>query len=86
MPQLFSRVDDNHWLTPTIADILEQGSGMPLSEADIREQLTLLQTKLADLDTPVKIIDVLPTPSYTLFIAKPESVGRLGNRRTVTPN
>lgn len=86
MPQLFSRVDDNHWLTPTIADILEQGSGMPLSEATIREQLNLLQTKLAELETPVKIIDILPTPSYTMFIAKPETVGRLGNRRTVTPN
>lgn len=86
MPQLYSRVDDNHWLTPTIADILEQGSGMPLSEADIREQMTALQTKLAELETPIKVIDVLPTPSYTLFIAKLESIGRLGNRRTVTPN
>lgn len=86
MPQLFSRVDDNHWLTPTIADILEQGSGLPLSESDIREQMNSLQTKLADLETPVKIIDILPTPSYTLFVAKPESVGRIGNRRTVTPN
>jgi len=86
MPQLFSRVDDNHWLTPTIADILEQGGGMPLSEADIREQMNLLQTKLADLETPIKIIDVLPTPSYILFVAKPETIGRIGNRRTVTPN
>lgn len=86
MPQLFSRVDENHWLTPTIADILEQGSAMPLSEAEIREQITQLQNKLADLETPVKVIDILPTPSYTLFVAKPESVGRLGNRRVVSPN
>jgi hypothetical protein len=86
MPQLFSRVDDNHWLTPTIADILEQGSGMPLSEAMIREQMSLLQNKLAELDTPVKMVDILPTPSYTMFIVKPETIGRLGNRRTVTAN
>ncbi|MDX1995625.1 MAG: FtsK/SpoIIIE domain-containing protein [bacterium] len=86
MPQLFSRMDDMNWLTPSIADILDQGAAPPGGDGSIREQTQLLQQKLAELDTPARILNVRNTPSYTLFIARPETVGRLGNRRQVTPN
>jgi hypothetical protein len=86
MPQLFSRMDDINWLTPTIADILDQGAAPPGGDGSIREQMLLLQKKLSELETPARVINVRPTPSYTLFIARPDTVGRLGNRRTVTPN
>jgi DNA segregation ATPase FtsK/SpoIIIE, S-DNA-T family len=86
MPQLFSRMDDLHWLTPSIADILSQGATPPGGDGSIREQMLTLQKRLSDLETPARIINVRPTPSHTLFIAKPDTVGRLGNRRTVTVN
>lgn len=84
MPQLFSRMDDMNWLTPSIADILDQGAAPPGGDGTIREQTLLLQQKLAELETPVRILNVRNTPSYMLFIARPESIGRLGNRRPVT--
>ena len=86
MPQLFSRMDDINWLTPTIADILDQGAAPPGGDGSIREQMLMLQKKLSELETPARVVNVRPTPSYTLFIAKPDTVGRLGSRRTVTGN
>ncbi len=86
MPQLFSRMDEMNWLTPSIADILDQGAAPPGGDGSIREQMLALQQKLSELETPARILNVRPTPSYTLFIAKPESIGRLGNRRQVTAN
>lgn len=84
MPQLFSRMDEQNWLTPSIADILEQGAPPPGGDGTIREQILTLQNDLARLETPGRIINVRHTPSYTLFIVQPETVGRLGNRRTVS--
>lgn len=86
MPQLFSRMDDANWLTPSIADILDQGAAPPGGDGTIREQILSLQTDLAALETPARVVNVRPTPSYTLFIVQPETVGRLGSRRTVTVN
>ena len=86
MPQLYSRMDDMNWLTPSIADILSQGATPPGGDGSIREQMLSLQKRLEDLETPARVINVRPTPSYTLFITKPEAVGRLGARRTVAPN
>lgn len=86
MPQLLSRMDDISWLTPSIADILDQGAPPPGGDGSIREQILMLQQKLADLETPARIVNVRPTPSYTLFVARPDTVGRLGNRRPVTTN
>lgn len=86
MPQLLSRMDDMGWLTPSIAEILQQGTPPPGGDGSIREQQKFLQRRFADLDAPIRIINIRPYSSYTLFIARPESVGRLGNRRNVTPN
>lgn len=86
MPQLFSRVDDLNWLTPTIADILDQGATPPGGDGSIRQQLLELQQRLTELNTPARVVNVRPTPSYTFFVLKPETVGRLGNRRTVSLN
>lgn len=84
MPQLFSRTDNMNWLTPAIADILDQGTPPPGGDGSIRDQMLELQKRFDDLETPVKVINVRPTPSYTLFMVRPESVGRLGNRRNIT--
>jgi hypothetical protein len=86
MPQLLSRMDDLNWLTPAIADILNQGAAPPGGGGLIREQMLTLQRRLGELETPVRVINVLPTPSHTIFVARPEFVGRLGNRRQVTAN
>jgi len=86
MPELFSRMDLVNWLTPSIADILDQGPAPPGGDGSIRERMLTLQRELAELDTPARIVNVRSTPSYTLYIARPETVGRLGNRRTITPN
>ena len=84
MPQLFSRTDEMNWLTPAIADILEQGTPPPGGDGSIREQMLELQQRFSDLETPIRVVNIRPTPSYTLFIVRPESVGRLTNRRNVT--
>lgn len=84
MPELYSRVDETNWLTPSIADILEQGAAPPGGDGSIREHMLTIQRELADMETPAKIINVRSMPSYTLYVARPETVGRLGNRRTIT--
>ena len=87
MPQLLSRMDDMNWLTPSIAEILEQGATPPGGDGSMRDQQITLQKRFAELETPARITNIRPFPSYTLFIAKPEMIGRLGlggNRRTVT--
>lgn len=86
MPQLFSRMDDLNWVTPSISDILDQGAAPPGGDGSIREQMLLLQRKLGELDTPARVINVRPTPSFTMFIAKPDVVNWQGNRRAVTIN
>lgn len=86
MPQLLSRMDELNWLTPSIAEILEQGPNPPGGDGSIRSQIRDLQARLNDLETPARVINVRPTPSYTLFIVRPEAVGRRGNRKNVTAN
>lgn len=85
MPELYSRMDELNWLTPSIADILEQGAPPPGGDGSIRDHMLTIQRELADMETPAKIINVRSMPSYTLYVAKPETVGRLGSRRTITP-
>jgi len=86
MPELFSRMDNTSWLTPSIADILDQGPAPPGGDGSIRERMLMLQRELSELETPARIVNVRSTPSYTLYVARPETVGRLGNRRVITPN
>ncbi len=86
MPQLLSRMDALNWLTPAIADILDQGATPPGGDGSIREQMLTIQKMMGELGTPTRIVNVRPTPSYTLFIARPDTVGRRGSRRTTTPD
>jgi hypothetical protein len=85
MPQLLSRRDDTGWLTPSMADILKQGTAALPAEDLIRSQVNEIQQILTELETPARIIDVRPSPSHILYIARPEIVGRRSNRRPVTP-
>ena len=86
MPELYSRMDNNNWLTPSVAEILDQISNPSNAEGSTREQMLSLQRELNDLETPARIVNVRSLPSYNLFVARPEVVGRIGNRRTITPN
>lgn len=86
MPQLLSRRDESGWLTPSMADVLTQSPSVMPGEETLRTQLNILQRQLADLGTPVRVTDIRPSPSHTLFITQPETVGRLGDRHPVSPN
>jgi hypothetical protein len=84
MPELFSRMDNLNWLTPPVAEILDQGSTPPGGDGSIRERMLMIQRELDELDTPARIVNVRSNPSYTLYIARPETVGRSGSRHTIT--
>lgn len=86
MPELLSRIDQVNWLTPAIADILDHGAPPPGGDGSIRQHMLTIQRELSDLETPAKIVNVRSNPSYTLYVAKPDTVGRLGNRRSVSPD
>jgi hypothetical protein len=62
MPELYSRMDNANWLTPSIADILEQGANPPGGAGTIREYTLILQRELSDLDTPARIVNVRSSP------------------------
>ncbi len=85
MPQPSSRIDaTSKWLTPSIADILDQSAPPPNNETALREMIGQLQDEFSALQTPAKVINIRPTPSYTLFVIQPDVVGWLGTRR-ITP-
>lgn len=85
MPQLFSRMDDVNWLTPSIADVLDQGTmALGGGGGSVREQMLTLQNELAALETPAKVINISAQPSHTIFVLQPDYVGRLGARRLVS--
>ena len=86
MPELFSRMDKLNWLTPSIADILDQGSTPPGGDGSIRGRMLTIQNELDEHETPAKIVNVRPTPSYTLYVARPEMIGKANNRRTASTN
>ncbi len=84
MPQLFSRVDEMNWLTPSIAELLDQGAAAPGGDGAIREQIKILQDDLAALETPVRVVNVRPTPSYNLFVVQLDQGGRRGKNRSAS--
>jgi len=86
MPDLFSRMDNLNWLTPSIADILDQGSTPPGGDGSIRGRMLTIQNELDEYETPAKIVNVRPTPSYTLYVARPEMIGKANNRHTASAN
>lgn len=86
MPELYSRMDSVNWLTPSVTDVLDQGAPPPGGGGSIRESMLMIQRELADLETPARIINVRSSPSYHLFVARPEFVGKMGQRRAVTPD
>jgi hypothetical protein len=46
--------------------------------------MLLLQRRMNEMNTPIRVVNVRPTPSYTMFVAQADAIGRIGNRRTVT--
>jgi len=84
VPELYSRMDNANWLTPSVAEILDQGATPPGGDGSIREHMLTIQRELTDLETPARIVNVRSMPSYTLYVARPETIGRLGSRRTIT--
>lgn len=84
MPQLLSRRDDAGWLTPAMADILMQHTAPLLPEDALRDQIAEIQQRLADLETPIRIVDIRPSPSHVLYIARPEATRR-GSRKPAAP-
>jgi len=78
-------MDNQGWLTPSIAEILLQGPPPPAGDGTIRDQALELQQALSNKNTPARIVNVRLTPSYTMFVAQPESIGRIGNRQNITP-
>lgn len=84
MPQLLSRRDETGWLTPAMADILIQRTGPLVPEDALREQIAEIQQRLTDLETPIRIVDIRPSPSHILYVARPEPPRR-GTRKPVTP-
>lgn len=84
MPQLLSRMDQTGWLTPSMADILEQGAAPPGGEEVIRAQALELQQTLADNGAPIRIVNVRPTTSRTLYIARPDFSGRRDRKQIIT--
>lgn len=84
MPELLSRMDYANWITPAIADVLDQGESAPGGDGSIREYMLSIQKELSDLNTPARIINVRSQPSHTLFVARPEIGGRQGNRQATS--
>lgn len=85
MPQLLSRMDPSGWLTPSIADILEHGVTPPGGEELIRAQAMELQRILTEQGAPTRIVNVRPTSSRTLYIARPDPNNRFVRKQAITP-
>jgi S-DNA-T family DNA segregation ATPase FtsK/SpoIIIE len=83
MPQLLSRRDEAGWLTPAMADILVQRTTPLLPEDTLREQIAEIQQRLTDLETPIRIVDIRPSPSRILYVARPEVLRR--TRKAAAP-
>lgn len=84
MPELYARMDSQHWLTPAIADILDPASPSFSDETVIREQASILQQEMAQINAPIRVTNVRAAPSHTMFVIRPETIGRLGGRRRAT--
>jgi hypothetical protein len=84
VPQLLSRIDQSGWLTPSIADILEQGATPPGGEQTIRSQAMELQRALTEQGAPTRIVNVRPTSSRTLYIARPDLSNRFVRKQIIT--
>lgn len=67
-----------------MADILKATTSPLLSEDPIRNQIVEIEHTLAEADAPIRIVDVRPTPSRLLYLARPEIVGRRSGRRLVS--
>jgi len=83
MPKIISRMDHSHWFTPSMNDVLKDAGNNNTNSQSTRDFILAIQRELNDMGTPIKIVNVRNLPSHTLFVAKAESIGRLGNRRNV---
>jgi hypothetical protein len=76
-------MDDANWLTPAIAELLEQGAAPPNNAGSTRDQSRILEKELSDLNTPGRVMNPRLTPSHTLYPVRPEA-GGIG-RKAITP-
>ncbi len=84
MPQLLSRMDDTGWLTPAIAEMLDEVLPIPHDEKFRREQAVKLQKRLAELGAPARVTRIAVLPSHTLFLLQPGATGRRGATQRIT--
>ncbi|GEM_PF-2165311 len=84
MPRLLSRMDDTGWLTPAIADVLDELPSIPHDEQFRRDQALTIQQRLAELGTPVRIVRIGVSPSWTLFVLQPGEERQRGSRQKVS--
>lgn len=68
MPQLLSRRDDAGWLTPAMAEVLDEVPVLNQDEKDRREQAMIIQRRLSESGAPGRIVRVGVFPSHTLFV------------------
>lgn len=82
MPQLLSRLDAAGWLTPAIAEILDELPSLPHDERFRREQVSTILKRLNDVGAPVRMVRVGVFPSLTLYVVQPGTRRRGGGQPT----
>ncbi len=79
MPQLLSRLDAAGWLTPAIAEVLDELPPLPHDERFRREQVATILKRLNDVGAPVRVVRVGVFPSLTLYVVQPSTPRRRGS-------
>jgi S-DNA-T family DNA segregation ATPase FtsK/SpoIIIE len=59
------------WQLPTIADILEEGTEVELSQDEVRERVRIIEDTLASFGVPARVVEVNQGPSVTQFGVAP---------------
>lgn len=83
MPQLVSRPDASGWVTPSPDDILESPATPPGRDETIRAQAMALQRALTEQVSPVRVMNVRPSNSRTLFLLRADNDNRFVKRDTL---
>ncbi len=86
MPQLFSRADENGWVTPAAADVGVAPAEKPYDAKYLYQQANLIQRRFAELSTPVRIVDVRASPSHLRFLLRPAISGQTSQLGGITEN
>lgn len=76
MPQLLPRTDENGWITPAAADVGVTPAEKPYDAKFLYQQANIVQRRFAELQTPVRIVDVRASPSHLRFFLRPAISGQ----------